>query len=125
MRSDRSVFEQIKAGLEDSIAHSKGRITLATTVLPAPPPRAGPRDVARLRRRLNMSQGVFAAVLNVSVRTVQSWEQGVREPSDVALRMLQILRQRPEIVTSELFTNGRRPPRRSLRRRPAAKSRRT
>ena len=50
-----------------------------------------------------MSQAVFAAVVNVSVKTVQSWEQGVREPSDAALRMLQLMRREPDIV-QKIFT---------------------
>ncbi len=73
-----SVFEQIKSGLQDSLAHARGQLSLRTTVLPAPPPAASPRRVLSLRRKLKMSQAVFAATLNVSPRLVQSWEQGVR-----------------------------------------------
>ena len=76
-----SVFEQIRRGLLDSIAHSRGELTLRTTQLPAPPPAASPARVAALRRRLKMSQSVFAAALNVSPRLVQSWEQGLRTPT--------------------------------------------
>jgi putative transcriptional regulator len=94
------VFEQIKAGLEDSIACSRGELSLVTTEAPAPPPKAAPRDVVRLRKRLKMSQAVFAALLNVSPKTVQSWEQGLRAPSDAALRMLQVVRKRPDVVTT-------------------------
>jgi putative transcriptional regulator len=93
-----SVFEQIRGGLQDSIAYSRGELTLATTALPAPPPHMGPADVAGLRRRLRMSQAVFAALLNVSVKTVQSWEQGRRAPSDVALRFLQVIVDDPGVV---------------------------
>lgn len=93
-----SVFEQLQAGLEDSIAHAKGQITLKTTTLPAPPPPVDAGAVARLRRKLKMSQAVFAATLNVSTKTVQSWEQGTREPSDVALRMIQLVANQPGVV---------------------------
>ena len=93
-----SVFEQLQVGLEDSIAFSKGQISLKTTELPAPPPRATGRTVARLRKRLRMSQAVFAATLNVSHKTIQSWEQGLREPSDTALRFLQVINEQPDVV---------------------------
>lgn len=93
-----SVFEHLRAGLEDSIAYSKGRLSLKTTTLPAPPPRVRAAQIVALRKKLRMSQAVFAAMLNVSTRTVQSWEQGVREPSDAALRMLQLVRAEPAIV---------------------------
>lgn len=97
-----SLFEQIKGGLEDSIAYSRGQLSLVTTTLPAPPPKLTPRAVARLRRRFGMSQAVFAATLNVSTKTVQSWEQGAREPSDVALRLLELLARQPQLVSGIL-----------------------
>jgi putative transcriptional regulator len=40
--------------------------------------------LAALRKQTAMSQAVFARLLNVSTKTVQSWEQGVREPSDAS-----------------------------------------
>ncbi len=93
-----SVFEQIRAGLEDGIAHSKGKLSLKTTTLPAPPPKVRSNQIVALRKKLKMSQAVFAATLNVSTKTVQSWEQGVRRPSDAALRMIQLVRADPAVV---------------------------
>ncbi|MBI2433568.1 MAG: helix-turn-helix domain-containing protein [Candidatus Hydrogenedentes bacterium] len=95
---DMTVFEQIKSGLEDGIAYFRGELTLVTTALPAPPPKANPKKIAAIRRKLGMSQSVFAATLNVSMRTVQSWEQGVRRPSDASLRLLQIIGTQPTVV---------------------------
>lgn len=91
-------YERLRKGLLDSIAYSRGELTLVTTELPAPPPRARPKDIFQLRRRLKMSQAVFAATLNVSTKTVQSWERGARRPSDAALRMIQVIGARPEVV---------------------------
>jgi putative transcriptional regulator len=103
---DMSVFEQIKSGLEDGIAHFRGELTLVTVRVPAPPPKANPRKIAALRRNLHMSQSIFAATLNVSMRTVQSWEQGVRAPSDASLRLLQIIGTQPSVVEA-LFSEER------------------
>ena len=94
----QSVFGQIKAGLEDSIAYSRGEITLVTTEPPPPPPELSRAEIAALRKRLKMSQAFFAAVLNVSAKAVQSWEQGIRRPSDAALRMLQVIERQPSVV---------------------------
>jgi putative transcriptional regulator len=102
-----SLAHQLKAGLEDSIAFSRGELTLKTTELPAPPPPMNGRQVARLRHDLKMSQAVFAAALNVSPKTVQSWEQGEREPSDVALRMLQVVKNHPGILEGIFRTPAR------------------
>jgi len=95
---ERSVFGQIKAGLEDSIAYSRGRLSLVTTEPPPPPPELSRAQIAALRKRLKMSQAFFAAVLNVSAKAVQSWEHGIRRPSDAALRMLQVIGRQPSLV---------------------------
>ena len=97
-----SFFEQVKLGLEQSIAYSRGELNLRTTTLPLPPPPASPRRVAALRRRLGMSQSIFAAALNVSAKLVQSWEQGSRRPGRGDLRLIQILEKRPQLI-GELF----------------------
>jgi len=52
----------------------------------------------KLRQQLNLSQAVFASVLNVSVKTVQAWEQGLRQPSDAALKLLTIAKKHPEVL---------------------------
>jgi putative transcriptional regulator len=41
-----------------------------------------------------VSQGVFAAVLNVKPATVAAWEQGGKAPSGPALKLLQLVDQR-------------------------------
>ncbi len=76
------------------------KLTLRTTTLPAPAPAIGPRELKQLRTRLKMSQPVFAAMLNVPVVTAISWEKGRRNPSGAALRLLEIARQHPEILTA-------------------------
>jgi putative transcriptional regulator len=93
-----SAYELIKAGLDESIAHSRGELTLRTTTLPRPPLPAGASQVIALRRKLKMSQSVFAAALNVSTKLVQAWEQGVRKPERGDLRLIDILTKQPEIM---------------------------
>ena len=50
-----------------------------------------PKEIQRLRGRVRVSQGVFAALLNVNTSTVQKWEQGVVKPQNAALRLLSII----------------------------------
>ena len=45
-----------------------------------------------------MSQTVFAKMLNVSTKTLQSWEQGIRRPSDASRRLIQIFSIYPEVI---------------------------
>ena len=52
------------------------------------------QDVRRIRASTNASQAVFAAVLNVSKGTVAAWEQGDKEPSGPALKLLDLVERR-------------------------------
>jgi len=92
-------FSELTESLNEALQHARGdRTDLRTTVLPAPPPPLSKKEIVELRQRLSCSQSVFAAVLNVSVKTVQAWEQGSRVPSDAALRLLSIVDKHPEIL---------------------------
>ena len=100
MRSPKGrkpLFERLKTGLEEAIRHAKGEITLKTTTLEMPdrPPDVGAEELTKLRLASGMSQAIFARMLNVSTKTVQSWEQGHRKPSQAALRLIQVYRHNP------------------------------
>ncbi|MCP2092004.1 UNVERIFIED_ORG: putative transcriptional regulator [Paraburkholderia sediminicola] len=49
------------------------------------------KEIARIRKGVNVSQGVFAVYLNTTVSTVRQWEQGDKKPSGIAARMLQLV----------------------------------
>lgn len=71
-------FEDLKAGLTAAIEHAKGkRKDLRTTTLPRPPKELSAKEIAKVLSQLNVSQAVFARYLNISTKTVQSWEQGL------------------------------------------------
>src|SRR5260370_31392067 len=93
-----SLFERLKASLEECIRFANGDLNLRTAELPDRPPALSSRAIQHLRKSLAISQGVFARTLNVSVKTVQSWEQGERKPSQAALRLLQIMQLSPHLV---------------------------
>jgi putative transcriptional regulator len=99
-RNQKPLFERLKSSLEDANRHAKGEITLKTTTveLPDKPPEVDADDVVRIRLDNQMSQAVFARVLNVSPKTVQSWEQGSRKPSHASLRLIQVIRKNPQVV---------------------------
>jgi putative transcriptional regulator len=92
--------ERIRKGLEEAIRHARGEITLKTTTVEIPdePPEIDAPTLVALRDQSRMSQAMFARLLNVSTKTVQSWEQGVRTPSHASRRLLQIFSQHPETV---------------------------
>ena len=91
-------FNELKESLTEVLDHARGKITLKTrnVVLPEPPEALPPKEIVRLRKRLGVSQAVFARLLGVARDTEISWEQGRRRPSGPALRLLEIAERHPE-----------------------------
>jgi putative transcriptional regulator len=95
--------QELLEGMKEIIDHQEGKITLRTSEFEmlAPPPELSARDVAKIRsQNLHMSQGAFAKLLGVSVRVVQSWEQGDKKPSGAARRLLQVAARDPKALLS-------------------------
>ncbi len=59
-----------------------------------------PATEARLK--LGMSQTEFSAMLGVSARTLQDWEQGRRQPSGAAKALLKVAAAAPAAVRKAL-----------------------
>jgi len=61
-------------------------------------------DVATLRGTFKLSQAKFAALLGISVDTLQNWEQRRREPEGPAKVLLRIAATHPEALLSAART---------------------
>lgn len=57
-----------------------------------------PDDVRAIRERMDLSQSAFAALLGVSLRTLQDWEQGRRKPTGPAYALLRVATRHPEAL---------------------------
>ena len=84
------------------------------------PPDLSARDVRALRDKLRVSQSVLATILNVSTELVQAWEGERRVPRGAALRLLELVKSRPELV---LIADEKAAPRAKPTRKTPAKSR--
>lgn len=82
---------QFQNDLLESVRQMKAGKAVKTTVVELTP-------AADARAKVGVSQVAFASLLGVSVRTLQDWEQGRREPSGAARTLLRIAAQSPEAV---------------------------
>jgi putative transcriptional regulator len=90
----RNIGSEILEGIQEIQKHRAGLVRLKSTELSMPSP---PHVI---RAELNLSQSAFAAMLGVSVRTLQDWEQGRRQPQGPALALLRVAEQFPEVLVN-------------------------
>lgn len=55
-------------------------------------------SVIAARTASGLTQSKFAALMGVSKRTLQDWEQGRREPSGAAKTLLRVAQMHPEVL---------------------------
>ena len=84
-------MEQFQNDLLQSVRQMKAGKAARTSVVVLTP-------AAEARTKVGVSQSEFATLLGVSVRTLQDWEQGRREPSGAAKTLLRIAVRSPEAV---------------------------
>ena len=59
---------------------------------------SGAAEAIEARSRTGLSQEEFARLLGVSVRTLQDWEQGRREPTGAARMLLRVACTYPDVL---------------------------
>lgn len=94
----KSVGARITAGLQefcDAVENDKP-LTMRTVELDLQPSDYNSEAVRSTRQLLKMSQPLFAQFLGVDVKTVQAWEQGLREPKPIARRFMDEIQRDPE-----------------------------
>jgi putative transcriptional regulator len=99
----RKAFDAIAQGLEDAIAHARGkqgRGRIRRIRVPDV-------DVGAVRAKLKLSQEDFAAAFGVSVGSVRNWEQGRRRPEGPARTLLAVINKAPEAVLEALGVGSR------------------
>jgi putative transcriptional regulator len=65
---------------------------------PVRPARWHASRISEARSRVGLPQAEFAELLGVSVRTLQDWEQGRRNPSGAAKTLLRVAILHPETL---------------------------
>ena len=100
---DDTLFERLVESTKQAIDISEGKMKASRTFT-----FELPDDIRTIRsHKLHLSQDKFAAMLGVSVRTLQEWEQGRRKPSGAAKSLLKVASIAPDIVLKALTQSTR------------------
>jgi DNA-binding transcriptional regulator YiaG len=123
---DKKIFEDLKESIKEAVAIVKGEKAPARRTVFSPEEVAlirsgrreevkavrlaaiknqaavGPMDIKAMRQKLDLSQGEFARLIQVNVRTLQNWEHGHRHPTGPARALLKIVAARPDAALDAL-----------------------
>ena len=94
MKNAKPATDEMKQFQDDMLASVKqmkaGRAARTTQVMVT--------AASEARARTGLTQGEFAELLGVSVRTLQDWEQGRRDPTGAAQTLLRVAVKHPKIL---------------------------
>ncbi|WP_394752168.1 helix-turn-helix domain-containing protein [Crenothrix sp.] len=91
--AERDLNAELLESINQMHAGQIGRVSVVTRtgqVIESP--------VAKARIASRLSQSQFAKLLGISVRTLQEWEQGRRQPSGAAKTLLRVAENHPEYL---------------------------
>ncbi|HEY4832447.1 MAG TPA: helix-turn-helix domain-containing protein [Waddliaceae bacterium] len=86
------MFEKLDEALSEALEFVRGNVKVRTKeiFIPDSPKNYRAEEIKKLRSKLGITQNDLASWLNVSLNTVQAWEQNTRNPSHSSLRLLEI-----------------------------------
>ncbi|MCD6056407.1 MAG: helix-turn-helix protein [Gammaproteobacteria bacterium] len=93
------VGKSLLKGAEEALAYAKGHHKGAKRTVVRVPKHV---DVREIREELHMTHEVFAAVFGFNMRTLEKWEQGVRNPEGPTRAYLQVIKRDPMAVQKAL-----------------------
>jgi len=85
--AERDVWQEVLDGVRE-IKSGGGK---RSVVVPRSP-------IVRARLKAGLTQEQFAALLGVSRRTLEQWEQGRRKPSQAAKTLIKVAELYPEVL---------------------------
>ena len=87
LEANRDIWQEVLDGVS-AIKAGRGK---RTTLEPRSP-------IGRARLKSGLTQAQFAALLGVSQRTLEQWEQGRRVPSGAAKTLIRVAELHPEVL---------------------------
>lgn len=83
--SSRNLGAELLASVQEML-EDKGQVVLSPLI--------------HARKQSGLTQAKFATLLGVSVRTLQSWEQGTKKPSGAAKTLIRLVSINPAVLHS-------------------------
>mgnify|MGYP000182740652 FL=1 len=97
--SKRNLFDEMMQGVDEMAAQREGKITLRQVKVESrPAPEVTANDIVALRKKMKMSQKVFAMRVRTSVETLRNWEQDKAKPNAQAALLIKLVDQYPDMV---------------------------
>jgi putative transcriptional regulator len=90
MKND--MFEELVTSVREGGAILRGEVVPSRKFAVSAP------DIRQIRENYALSQSQFAALLGISIATLQNWEQGRRAPKGAARVLLQVAAKHPDAV---------------------------
>ncbi|WP_397449973.1 helix-turn-helix domain-containing protein [Pseudomonas sp. NA-150] len=97
MTKKRDIFAELIEGFDALADERQGKVTLRShqvDIKPLEPATA--EEVVAVRKKLNMSQPVFAKHLHATPATIKNWEQNRAKPNPQATVLIRLLSAFPE-----------------------------
>ena len=89
---DKEQFEELLESVKQAGAISRGEMKPARVFRYE----MQANEVREIRSKTGLSQADFAALLKISPRTLQNWEQSRREPTGAAAALLMLVKAMPD-----------------------------
>lgn len=86
------LFNELVASVREGGAVLRGQTDVSRPIV------GDELDVAAIRDEYGLSQAKFAALLGISVRTLQNWEQRRRQPQGPARVLLKVAARHPKAI---------------------------
>ena len=90
---DDELFNELEANLKEAVDITKGKVAPKTAYI-----MVTPMSIKSIRRKVKMSQAVFARSFHLSLDTLKGWEQGKRTPDAAASNYLRLIQADPDFV---------------------------
>jgi putative transcriptional regulator len=93
---EQALFDDLIQSLKEAKAIARGETAASRRIKVTPP------DAKAVREKIGMSQSEFAQLMQVSIKTLQNWEQHRRNPTGPAAALLKIVLTAPDVALKTL-----------------------